>query len=71
MESDNFYSKAYNISVFDWLPVSSAVFGSGSDRYPDIYMKPLYARNYFHGGFYETDNFFLKHTEDKVRINYL
>ena len=58
MENDKFDSQRHDNSVFDWLPVSSAVCRLGSERYPDKHMNFDFSRNNFHEGYYGKGNFF-------------
>ena len=66
MADEKFDSQLEDNSVFDWLPISQAVCRIGSDRYPNDYINLDYPRNNFHEAYYQIENFFLKHTEDRV-----
>ena len=47
MENDKFDSQRHDNSVFDWLPVSSAVCRLGSERYTDNYMNFDFSKTIF------------------------
>ena len=66
MEDVRFDSQLHDNSVFDWLPISQAVCRLGSDRYPTDYINLDYSRTNFHEAYYQIENFFLKHSEDRI-----
>ena len=66
MADNKFDNQEQDNSVFDWLPISQAVCRLGSDRYPNDYINLDYSRNNFHEAYYQIENFFLKHTRDRV-----
>ena len=66
MQDAKFDSQVHDNSVFDWLPISQAVCRLGSDRYPTDYINLDYSRNNFHEAYYQIENFFLKHSEDRI-----
>ena len=66
MEIDKLDSQRHDSSLFDWLPVLSAVCRLGDETNPENFMKFDFSRNNFHKGYYEIENVFLKHTEDII-----
>ena len=66
MKDEKFDSQLHDNSVFDWLPISQAVCRLGSDRYPNDYINLDYSRNNFHEAYYQIENFFLKHSGDRL-----
>ena len=66
MADNKFDSQLHDNSVFDWLPISQAVCRIGSEKYPGDYINLNYPRNNFHEAYYQIENFFLKHTEDRT-----
>ena len=59
MKNDNLDSQRHDNSVFDRLPVSSAVCRLGSEKYPVNYLNFDCSRTNFQEGFYGIEIFFL------------
>ena len=66
MADNKFDNQEQDNSVFDWLPISQAVCRLGSERYPADYKNLNYPRSNFHEAYYQIENFFLKHSEDRI-----
>ena len=67
MADEKFDSQLHdNNNIFDWLPISQAVCRIGSERYPGNYINLNYPRNNFHEAYYQIENFFPKHSEDRI-----